>query len=216
MFTHKHNPPQSDSVCRQHVVRLPRGLESCRYGGTVGVTFSELGPDSNGDRSSMPSEAMSLTVTDDGQRRRERLLAAPSLQSARRSSRRWFAGAVLLPVQQPRWRQPGRGGAARWSPPLTDMTRSELWTHVELNTAHTVLEFVRKTCQEIDFNCLVSRICLIKCNMYRSYINVLLRFQTSRWNVSVLDKHRAKSTQLRFLIFATRCHFRITENNVFI
>lgn len=102
MFTHKHNPPQSDSVCRQHVVRLPRGLESCRYGGTVGVTFSELGPDSNGDRSSMPSEAMSLTVTDDGQRRRERLLAAPSLQSARRSSRRWFAGAVLLPVQQPR------------------------------------------------------------------------------------------------------------------
>lgn len=45
---------------------LPRGLESCRYGGAVGVTFSELGPDSSGDRSSMPSEAMSLTVRNDG------------------------------------------------------------------------------------------------------------------------------------------------------
>lgn len=47
-----------------HVVCLPRGLESCRYGGAVGVTFSELGPDSSGDRSSMPSEAMSLTARD--------------------------------------------------------------------------------------------------------------------------------------------------------
>lgn len=69
-FTHKLSTPKSDSVCRLHVAYLPRGLESCRYGGTVGVTFSELGPDSNGDRSSMPSEAMSSTVTSDGQRRR--------------------------------------------------------------------------------------------------------------------------------------------------
>lgn len=96
-----------------HVVCLPRGLESCRYGGTVGVAFSELGPDSNGDRSSMPSEAMSFTVREAA----GRLLAAPSLHSARRSSRRLVVGAVLLPVQQLRWRQAGGGGAPRWSPP---------------------------------------------------------------------------------------------------
>lgn len=39
---------------------LPRGLDSCRYGGAAGVTLSELGPESSGDRSSKPSEAMSL------------------------------------------------------------------------------------------------------------------------------------------------------------
>lgn len=32
----------------------------------MGVTFSELGPDSSGDRSSMPSEAMSTAVRNDG------------------------------------------------------------------------------------------------------------------------------------------------------
>lgn len=66
----------------------------------MGVTFSELGPDNSGDRSSMPSEAMSLTV--DGEKGRAkavgRLLAAPSLPSARRSSRLVVVGgAELLP-----------------------------------------------------------------------------------------------------------------------
>lgn len=39
------------------------GLVSCRYGGAVGVTFPEFGADNRGDRSSMPSEAMSAAVT---------------------------------------------------------------------------------------------------------------------------------------------------------
>lgn len=88
---------------------LPRGLESCRYGGAVGVTFSELGPDSSGDRSSMPSEAMSTAVRDDGAAEEAaaaasgRLLAAPSLHSARRSSRRLVGcWCRVAPVQQPR------------------------------------------------------------------------------------------------------------------
>lgn len=92
-----------------HVVCLPRGLESCRYGGAVGVTFSELGPDSSGDRSSMPSEAISTAVRDDGAAEEAaaaasgRLLAAPSLHSARRSSRRLVGcWCRVAPVQQPR------------------------------------------------------------------------------------------------------------------
>lgn len=49
----------------------------------------------------MPSEAMSVTVRNDGQRRRRRLLAAPSLHSARRSSRRLVVGAELLRSSSP-------------------------------------------------------------------------------------------------------------------
>ncbi|MEQ2289704.1 hypothetical protein AMECASPLE_035946 [Ameca splendens] len=59
---------------------LPRGLESCRYGGAVGVTFSELGADSSGERSSIPSEAMSVAVINDG----KHLAAAASLPWAQR------------------------------------------------------------------------------------------------------------------------------------
>lgn len=75
------------------VVCLPRGLESCRYGGAVGVTFSG---DSSGDRSSMPSEAMSSTVRNHGLVRRGGSWLRPSLRSARRSSQRLVVGAEVL------------------------------------------------------------------------------------------------------------------------
>lgn len=81
-----------------HVVCLPRGLESCRYGGAVGVTFSELGPDSSGDRSSMPSEAMSVTARNDGLRRRG------GTESSLSTEEQPAAGCWcrVAPVQQPR------------------------------------------------------------------------------------------------------------------
>lgn len=41
-----------------HNPHLPLGFGSCRYGGAVGVTFPEFGADNNGDRSSIPSEAI--------------------------------------------------------------------------------------------------------------------------------------------------------------
>lgn len=70
---------------------LPRGLESCRYGGAVGVTFSELGADSSGERSSMPSEAMSVAVTNNG----KLLAAAASLPTARRGGGRDCSPAAV-------------------------------------------------------------------------------------------------------------------------
>lgn len=64
-----------------------------------------------------------------------RLLAAPGLQLGGAAGG-WSFGAVLLPVQKPRWRQPG-GGAPRWSPPLTDMTRGWIRVRAGLNTAQS-------------------------------------------------------------------------------
>lgn len=74
---------------------LPRGLESCRYGGTVGVTFSELGPDNSGDRSSTPSEAMSFwSQRSDGQRRGRLLAGTESSGSSEEQPGGWWS--VLL------------------------------------------------------------------------------------------------------------------------
>lgn len=125
---------------------LPRGLESCRYGGTVGVTFSELGPDSSGDRSSMPSEAMSFRAEVGAERRRgERRLLAGT-ESSRSSEEQpggwWSVGAVLLQLQQQqqqqrRGRQPGGGGAWRPSPPLSDLSRGGL----RVSATRTAVEF---------------------------------------------------------------------------
>lgn len=87
----------------------------------MGVTFSELGVDRSGDRSSMPSEAMSFllrAVRDDGT---GRLLAAPSLHSARSSSRWLVVGAELLRSSSAGDGSLEEGGAARCCPPPSDM-----------------------------------------------------------------------------------------------
>ncbi|TNN61454.1 hypothetical protein EYF80_028333 [Liparis tanakae] len=87
-----------------HVACLPRGLESCRYEGVVGVTFSELGPDSSGDRSSMPSEAMSFTV-DRGAGRAGTAGQSPGCTESSLSTEEQPAAGCwcrVAPVQQPR------------------------------------------------------------------------------------------------------------------
>lgn len=56
------------------VVALPLGLLSGKYGGAVGVTLPEVGADSKGERSSMPSAAMTTAARRrrGGRRGRER------------------------------------------------------------------------------------------------------------------------------------------------
>lgn len=152
IFTHQLDTPQKAMI--QHaafpVECLPRGLESCRYGGTVRVAFSVLGPDSNGERSSMPSEAMSSTVWGWRAEAAGRLLAAPSLQSARRSSRRLVVWCRVSPGPAApvtvAWR---RRGSAVVPAPLTDIIRGGLWMRAELNAAHSDGILYGKTCSEM-------------------------------------------------------------------
>lgn len=115
------------SLCL-HVVCLPRGLDSCRYGGAVGVTFSELGPDSRGDRSSMPSEAMFVhrwAERNDGGE-------APGCTEASLSTEEQPAAGCwcrVAPVQQPRWRQPG-GGRSSAVIPAPSLTWPGAWVEL--------------------------------------------------------------------------------------
>lgn len=90
-------------------VCLPRGLESCRYGGAVGVTFSELGPDSSGDLSSMPSEAMS-SAENRGEMAGKGGGEAPGCTEEQPAAV-WRGRAAL--VRLPCWRHTGGGGGPR-------------------------------------------------------------------------------------------------------
>lgn len=90
---------------------LPRGLESCRYGGAVGVTFPELGLDSSWDRSSMPSEAMTFGAEGRGLEGGDADAPGCTAESSRSAGCFWCraapgpAAAAAAPVTAAWWRR---------------------------------------------------------------------------------------------------------------
>lgn len=186
------------------VACLPRGLESCRYGGAVGVTFSELGPDSSGDRSSMPSEAMSLTVRNDG--------VAPGCTEFSLSTEEQPAAGCwcrLAPVQQqqPRWRKPGGGWSSAVVPaPLRygpGHGQSSCWC-----TLKEFFYFFLINC--IDLKSVFHLIPQIHFYSYLSLRIITTWLKSKRddkvWEFKWWDKKKQQLTAV-----ATRCHCGITE-----
>lgn len=187
---------------------LPRGLESCRYGGTVRVAFSVLGPDSNGERSSMPSEAISSTVERWRAEAAGTLLAAPSLQSARRSSRQLVVWCRVSPGPAApvtvAWR---RRGSAVVPALLTDITRGGLWMRAELSAAHW-WNFIWKNMFRDATRLRCAQGFLHFMLHFHKYQHVVLEFQISTFCVRVFWKNSLINNQM-FPPSATRCHYEI-------
>lgn len=183
---------------RLRVVCLPWGLESCRYGGTVGVTFSELGPDNSGDRSSMPSEAMSFWSQRSDEQRRGRLLAGTeSSRSSEEQPGGWWSlllvqhqqrlvgsleRAVLCDRLRPLSGDPAAGSESKYHTPLWNL----VW----------------KSNMEVEW---LLQTCCFDCCSARSSIGV----KTS--NLTVKNVWDFGETQLEIIsvatpFIATRCH----------
>lgn len=121
------------------------------------------------------------------------------------------APGPAAPVTEARRR---RSSAVVPAPSLT-WPGAVLWIRAELNTAHignTVMEFcMKKTCLEIKLNCVARRITWILCHIFITIKMSCLDSKQADDIFSVLEKHSGKSIKLRFPVFATRCHCKITD-----